>query len=391
MKKFIITIMALALIAALSINAFAALPSQFISVLDEEAEAEWSETITDMILLQYGNIYGFDNFEFEFVNERIENGNLIVDVNVTVDMTLTRHPSDSPFVVGMYDALSDISDDYEARLIEDEIDRYISETEVYYNSPEQSSFLYAIEIPTGTNQTASENNVGAQLYHRFDIVEGEQIRVATNANEAIEDVALVESKGRSAVTQLQTELSQNAGALTNGSTVYSMALNGFYDRIDARDWALDHATDAPEFNSANGTGSDCANFVSKALNNGGIPTENPAGTDWDWYPATTYGTFTAGRNWIRTGYNGNGGVVPYMVDYKGYFYLQTSTSQVFAGSIMYWTSTSHVALVTYGDGSTIKYTQHSSITLSAAEAKNVVYNPSTVSASFYMPETSIMV
>lgn len=91
---------------------------------------------------------------------------------------------------------------------------------------------------------------------------------------------------------------------------------------------------------------------------------------------------------MRTGYYNNGGVVPYMTG-KDYFYKESDTSKVFAGSIMYWTKTSHVALVTYGDGTTIKYTQHSNKKLSSSAAKNVVYKTS-ISANFYKPESSIM-
>ena len=71
---------------------------------------------------------------------------------------------------------------------------------------------------------------------------------------------------------------------------------------------------------------------------------------------------------------------------QGYFYEQTNERYVNAGSIMYWNNKSHVALVTYGDTETIKYTQHSNVKLSASSSKNIVYE--TEDASFYMPDTS---
>lgn len=79
-----------------------------------------------------------------------------------------------------------------------------------------------------------------------------------------------------------------------------------------------------------------------------------------WYPASTWGNFnTAGVNWIRTGYNNNGGVIPYFWN-KGYI-RSVSQANVSKGCIMYWNTTSHVAsIVTYCDGSTIKYSHHSS-------------------------------
>jgi len=93
---------------------------------------------------------------------------------------------------------------------------------------------------------------------------------------------------------------------------------------------------------------------------------------------------------MRTGYYaGMGGVVPYMVD-KEYFYEQSDESKVYAGSIMYWNDESHVALVTYGDTVKIKYSQHSNVKLSEKKAVNVLYESDEVSATFYMPSSTIM-
>lgn len=51
-----------------------------------------------------------------------------------------------------------------------------------------------------------------------------------------------------------------------------------YDADAAVKYAIDNATATPEFSSDNGLGSDCANFVSKCINAGGIPIDN-AGYD----------------------------------------------------------------------------------------------------------------
>jgi len=154
-------------------------------------------------------------------------------------------------------------------------------------------------------------------------------------------------------------LNQGKQAILQAVSQYH-SLNGItnsllasYDRIAARDYALAHAFDVPEFSAANGMGSDCANFVSKALIAGGIPVDRTG----KWYPSPSYGNY-AGENWMRTGYYNNGGVVPYMLN-KGYFSRQYDINKVYAGCILYRTDTSHVALVTYGDGTTVKYTEHS--------------------------------
>ena len=93
------------------------------------------------------------------------------------------------------------------------------------------------------------------------------------------------------------------------------------------------------------------------------------------YGSTTWGGWS-GINWMRTGNGTDGGVVPYMID-NGYFYLQNDLTNINAGCIMSWVNISHVALVTYGDTHTIKYTAHSQ------PAENVVYSTS-VPANFYM-------
>ncbi len=147
-----------------------------------------------------------------------------------------------------------------------------------------------------------------------------------------------------------------------------------YNQDAAVKYAVDNATAEPEFSSANGLGSDCANFVSKSINAGGIPVDK----DGKWFPAPKAGSY-AGDNWMRTGYNKNGGVVPYMTD-KGYFDSTTSGSATL-GSILYWNKKSHVALVTQIDGYTIKYSQHSSKKQSSTY---FTYN-SNVSITFYKP------
>lgn len=99
-----------------------------------------------------------------------------------------------------------------------------------------------------------------------------------------------------------------------------------YNKSKAVDYALKHCTDEPQYSANNGMGSDCANFVSKCIHAGGIK------TDAEWYPAS--GESWGSDNWIRTGFYGNGGVVPYMTN-KKYFEKADSISKVVKGSILY--------------------------------------------------------
>ena len=147
-----------------------------------------------------------------------------------------------------------------------------------------------------------------------------------------------------------------------------------YNKDDAVDYAVEHATDEPEYSSANGNGSDCANFVSKCVNAGGIPQDKTGGYSKGWYPGSL--------NWIRTGYNGTDGVVLYLSQ-KNYFGSVSSTTSVTLGSIMFYNDKSHVAIVTLIDGSTINYSHHSS---SAKPYVYYEYNSKSDNVTFYIPK-----
>jgi|GEM_PF-1319136 len=342
-----------------------------VSLSDGQAQVIFDK-LKDRILNEYGEAYSLTNFKGEFNNERTEAGTVLIDVNIYTDMTLTRHPSDSSFVKGMFEALSQVESVSEKQFIDNKIDEYVKEVEtLYYNKADASVFTYAIELKVNKLLDKQEPNLAVDydLYYRTDAEEVVLEPVTTERK--AEDSLEAEKNGMEYVSRLQSSLPKN--------TIQA----GFYDRIAARDYAIAHATDTPEFSASNGQGSDCANFVSKALNAGGIPIDRSGG----WYPSSNGTTSTCGINWMRTGYYNNGGVVPYMTG-KNYFYRETALNTIFAGSIMYWTNTSHVALVTYGDGSVIKYSQHSNVKLSTSSAVNVVYKSE--SAYFYKPQSSIM-
>ena len=340
------------------------------SVTSGQAQVIFND-IKQRILFKYGEIYSFDNFSFELRNERIEDGRTLVDADVYADMTLTRHPSDSPFIKGMSASLSGIGNKAEKALVKSRIDGYVAEIEkLYYNKPDYSVFSYSIAFNNDASRSSGQDSTQYELFYRTDVTAEEIVLEPAGDLKKAEDYTSAEESGVRAAAEIQSNISGP-----------SLMAAGFYDRLAARDYALNNATAAPEFSGSGN--SDCANFVSKSLNSGGIP-EDSSG---NWYRASAYGNVgTCGTNWMRTGYNNNGGVVPYMTG-KSYFYKESTVSKVFAGSIMYWTNTSHVALVTYGDTVTIKYTQHSNYQLTSSEATKVYQSES---AYFYMPSASIM-
>lgn len=345
-----------------------------ISLETQTAKAAFLD-IKEQIIKDYGELYKLDDFSYDY-KVRDDQGKKYLDINVYVDMTLTRHPSQSPYVLGMQKALNEMEDSSVKKELQDEVDSYINEIEtLYFNIPDSSTFTYAVELndDNGLRTMSSETNY--KLFYRTDT--DEEILLADVDNLAeVENFDEVYQSGYQAMEKLEADA--ETSMLNSESTVNTQS-SVSYDRLAARDWAVDNWNATPEYPSSTVAGTDCANFVSKALNAGGIP-EDKSGK---WYRAATWGGWP-GDHWFRTGYNGQTGVVIYMKN-KGYFYKESDESVIAAGCIMYWNNTSHVALVTAGDGVTIKYTQHG-----ASQTKNTVYKKSEVSASFYKASKSIV-
>ena len=328
--------------------------------------------VRDSIVARYGALYSLSNFQYEFQNEYTTDGTTFVNLTINVNMKLTRPASDSAYIKALNKKLSTITDTTVQAMIQQQIDAVSSGIDAdCYNVDSPSVFLYAISFPQGAETSSNQAPVYA-LYSRIHISDGNDVLSPVDTA-PLEDPTTVQAAADDTFNSMMQSLRTRA---TTAVTYY---------RLNARDYATAHATDVPEFNSSNGMGSDCANFVSKCLNAGGFPVD----TANSWYPATTYGNnATCGTNWMRTGFNNNGGVVPYMAN-KGYFALQTDLSKVYAGCIMSLTSSSHVTLVTYGDTVTIKYTQHSDYTETVAQSTNIVYTGT--GANFYMPTSLVSV
>lgn len=329
---------------------------------------------------EYSGMYELENFTYEAA-DRTDNGKKFVDIDVIVDMTLTQHPSDSPYVHGMEQALAEETNQTKQDKIQNEIDGFINMVEKEcYQVQEKAVFTYSVEIGNkiGINSTAVED---LPVYYRYDLDEGTQL-IDNNDLEDIRDTSAQEEKGYTTIKEANYTAGLNEA---NTDTIKNehgiMATKSFkYNRIKARDWAVANAYKPQEYPSSQVEGTDCANFVSKALHAGGIP-EDKAGK---WFQAPTWGGW-AGLNWLRTGYTSDTGVKNYMVDKKHYFTKQTNEAKVAAGAFMYWTTTSHVALVTYGDGTTIKYAQHGA----RQDAYAVYKRSSKTPITFYVPSSNI--
>lgn len=322
--------------------------------------------LVQQILDDYSEFYRFENFEFR-THAFEKDGESYLAIDVIVDMTLTQNPVDDPYFDGMAQGIANSTKSTsEKALLSAQMNARIQEiTEECYMIPCRTTFPYAINADTV--QSLARNSIQKtdldNYYYRVDAAETVLYRVDGLSKPA--DASTAYNAGYAEALKMEADLGVAAATQAVSTADYT------YDRIAARDWALDNVWEEPEYPSSIVSGGDCANFVSKALRAGGIP-EDVHGL---WYGSTTWGGWS-GINWMRTGNGTDGGVVPYMID-NGYFYLQNDLTKINAGCIMSWVNISHVALVTYGDTHTIKYTAHSQ------PAENVVYSTS-VPANFYM-------
>ena len=364
MKKTILsfTLMIVLLFSIASVYASAISSTSVINYANRIEET--FKSIGKQLVMDYSDIYELEDFSYDYT-ERAEQGVIYVDMNIHCIMTLTRPSYESPFIQGMYEAISTASSRAEAELMQNEIDFYTEIIDSYFMVPEGATFTYSFSFDGNRTNT----------YYRHDTFDS-VILIDVNDLKEVENPIAANQDGYEKAIEATTLNSSSFDSSGSQS-------RWVYNRITAKDWAHNNAYATPEYPSPTiPSGSDCANFVSKAINKGGVPSDSAG----KWYQASPPGGY-AGENWMRTGYNNNGGVKPYMTG-KSYFYYQSNVSSVFAGSFMYWTNKSHVAFVTTGDTVTIKYAQHS------PGGNNLVYRDANgtyvTNVQFYMPSASIM-
>lgn len=330
--------------------------------IEKREEIDFSP-IVNQIINDYKDLYKLENFEIETFPFKRNNEDY-TGINVYVDMTLIKHPEELEYFKGIKDGIKTLNS-IDKMLVEKDMNARLDEIEKEcYGVRDRSTFTYAVKTSDLSNKHTVKYNKNTldKFYYRVDA----------------DDVTLYNADS---LVKPNTQKYYNKGFLESENMLEKLQVQNvksisraryYYDRLAARDWALDNASAEQEFPSREVDGTDCANFVSKAINEGGIPEDRSGG----WYRASRWGGWP-GINWFRTGHNNNGGVVPYMLDNR-YFYEESDESRINAGCIMNWLDTSHVALVTYGDSATIKYTEHG-----RRPSRNTVYRSGSVRASFY--------
>lgn len=331
-----------------------------------EKDAELLLNDIQMNLVEkYQAEFKLDNFKAIFVD--VANSQSYIDVDVIADMTLINNPMDTPYIKGMEEALENIQNLDEKAIAQQAYDDYVTEQMSYYNMAEETTFCYRIEIPEASN--LRDNVVNYEFFYRTDISEDD-----VELELVPEDIQRVMSplEKNDGIKAIEEEIQE--------STKRDLIKAVTYDASKAVTYAKDHAKDEPEFSKANGMGSDCANFLSKCLNAGGIPVDKTG----KWNPSPKSGSY-AGVNWMRTGYNTDSdgkktGVKTYMTD-KGYFKAIKSSTSAAKGGFMFWNQQSHVALVYSVTSSTIKYSQHSNV-----QQKQVTKVYGSEDVTFYNPD-----
>ncbi len=300
-----------------------------------QANMLWEQAKNELVSM-HEKVYSLDHFEAIFCDA--DDGG--VDLDITADCTLLVHPENNPYFQGMQAAINTLSNT-EKDTVQNICQAQYEDALAAYNTPVQATYLLHAEKPQTHARSESYN-----LMARLDVLEDEPVLYEIDKN-LVKTGDAAEESGYQFV-------------LDTAATVEDMPMayaSYTYNRMTAAQYAIDHGTDYPEMVSL-GYGSDCANFVSYCLSAGGIP------RDWSNFNDGWYNSVNGkdpSRNWMRTGYNNNGGVRPYMVN-KGYFRKSSVTSGAkgaFAGCFLYQTNSSHVAFVTYGDGSTVRISDHS--------------------------------
>lgn len=266
--KFIIsTAVAMVLTLGLATSVFA---DSFESNKFIDEKQEIFKPIIEQIYSDYGELYDFENFEFKTYNFAKGDDNYI-GIDVFVDMTLTRHPKDNPYFKGELDALKNFdNNDSLKSSLEEEISKQIKDIEnEYYQVPNRTTFTYAYKLDDlKVDGITSKNNYSIEDYY-YMVGDEENTLLQADKLNKIEDKTESYEKGYRELLSLTKEnlIDKNRISFSRG--------NVSYDRIAARDWALDNADEPQEYPSKEVPGTDCANFVSKALRAGGIPEDKP--------------------------------------------------------------------------------------------------------------------
>lgn len=130
------------------------------SLSTEQGKAIFKD-IQDLYLSIYNSdINKLENFTVVFSNEQKQGTTTSIDADVEVDMTLIRHPEDSPLIQGMKKAIAEIKNDADKARAETIMEGYLKEMEAEYK--QTARVIAPMQIELNTN---NESNFAYTLYY----------------------------------------------------------------------------------------------------------------------------------------------------------------------------------------------------------------------------------
>lgn len=273
---------------------------------------------------------------------------------------------DMPYIQGLMEAKALLSDSGEISRAENYINIWVAELENYYIGVAQdTNVTLSVTVPQQSMGLVYQDAVDAATICVFDNVFGE-----TYPLESLRPRSDAEAKNsaKAAVANVleREPVQAQATNASRGIIIPILSPIQHYDRVVARDYArdwscnrgisYDHAScHNPQYDFI--PDSDCANFVSQCIAEGGLPTDDEWNSD------------EGCSAWYTTGNNGYG-LRDYMVD-MDYFFHTTDDYDAFAGSIINLLKASgadagHVGLVDQNDTRTMTFCSHTSCRRSEA-------------------------
>ena len=355
MIKRVISIMTVAILAlSLAIPAMA-------TTSDEDAIVQKTlDEVTDL----YSDVYTISDSSAQIIERtQDDNGNNEYIISVSFKRTLkVTKATDIPAIQGMIAAKDLLNDPDEVRAAETYISGRIADMEDnYIGVAQDTNVMLRVIVPVA---------MAASIMSE-DIITRDTIEVESALEDGVYE-ALRNLAPRSAAEQYKAGVILVEEIAANNTTAMTVSMEStastphnerifYYDRVKARDYARkwsckkailgEHSTcHNPNYKYFQGDdGTDCTNFVSPCIHEGGLR------TDSIWYPYSSY--------WTTTG-NKGAGIRQYVVNHD-LFFKTSDIDRAFAGSIINLlnkdgTNAGHVGLIDQNDFSTVTLCAHDS-------------------------------
>lgn len=340
MKSRKIISMILAAVAALSL----CLPAFAASSLEDQVLAE----VTSL----YDNDYDISDTTAQIVSStENEDGSTTYLVDASFKRTLKEtSASDMPYIQGLKEAAAELTDPVEIAAAEDYIAIWTAELEGnYIGVAQDTNVTLSVTIPQGISTRSAYTVVPTDIQVFDDM---------TNNGFPLESIQpKSDAELREDAQETIAQVAENAD-VQQMSTYAALSPIQYYDRIAARNYARKWSCDSgsskvheschnPDYKFY--AGSDCANFVSQCIHEGGLEIDDA------WYPYSSTWTTTGNSGW---------GLRQYLTG-TGYFFHSNNVYDAFAGSVINFLNSDgsnmgHVGLIDQNDTQTITFCAHTS-------------------------------